>query len=423
MKLLNKSLKGHIVYSVLVLFVSMPVFYFELTSIVAEDVDEDLVAQKADLVAKMEKVIVNKPFEYFQVFEPDIHIKPANTQRIKDSIYTLSFFDPIAKENVPHRVLESTVLLNNEWYNITISKSLVDNNNLIFSIVMVQAIILVLIIVGLLSITRYHSKKLWKPFYVTLGKLHEYKIESEKSIELEKTEIDEFADLNKTISNLTNRNHEVYLSQKEFTENASHEMQTPLAVFQSKVELLMQTTPLTSDQAELITELSEAGQRMNRLNKTLLLLSKIENNQFTEKEPVNIDKAVRKLAEQYKNALNQKNISLHTRVAGDAVIHANQTLIEILIGNLLSNAIRHNLQGGRINIIIEPNQFNISNTGNTKSLDESRLFQRFQKQTADANSVGLGLEIAKRICNLYKADITYNYADSLHSFNVSFNNS
>lgn len=259
MKLLNKLLKGYIVYSVLVLFVSMPVFYFELTSIVAEDVDEDLVAQKADLVAKMEKVIANKPFEYFQVFEPDIHIKPANTKRIKDSIYTISFFDSIAKENVPHRVLESTAMLNNEWYNITISKSLVDNDNLIFSIVMVQAIILVLIIVGLLFITRYHSKKLWKPFYVTLGKMHEYKIESEKSIELEKTEIDEFADLNKTVSNLTNRNHEVYLSQKEFTENASHEMQTPLAVFQSKVELLMQTTPLTSDQAELITELSEAA--------------------------------------------------------------------------------------------------------------------------------------------------------------------
>lgn len=162
---------------------------------------------------------------------------------------------------------------------------------------------------------------------------------------------------------------------------------------------------------------------MNRLNKTLLLLSKIENNQFKEEEPANIDNAVQKLAEQYKNALNQKNISLHTRITADAVINANQTLIEILIGNLLSNAIRHNVQGGRINVAIEPNGFKISNTGTTKSLDESRLFQRFQKQTADTNSLGLGLEIAKRICNLYKADITYNYADSLHCFNVSFNNS
>ncbi|MDP3393317.1 HAMP domain-containing sensor histidine kinase [Sediminibacterium sp.] len=423
MKLLSKSLKGYIVYSVLVLIVSVPVFYFELTSIVAEDVDEDLVAQKADLMAKMEKVIANKPFEYFEVFEPDIHIKPANTKRIKDSTYTILFFDSISKENVPHRVLESIVVLKSEWYNITIRKSLVDNDNLIFSIVTVQAVILVLIIVGLLFITRYHSNKLWKPFYATLGKLHDYKIECENSIELGKTEIDEFADLNTTITSLTSRNHEMYLSQKEFTENASHEMQTPLAVFQSKVELLMQTTPLTGEQAELITELSDAGQRMNRLNKTLLLLSKIDNDQFNVKEIVNINTTVQKLAEQYKNALNQKKLSLHTRVACNTVINANQTLIEILIGNLVSNAIRHNVQGGKINIIIEPNQFCISNTGNTDSLDATCLFQRFQKQTSDANSLGLGLEIAKRICNLYKAAITYTYSDSLHSFTVSFSNS
>ncbi len=420
MKLLNKSLKGYIVYSVLVLLVSVPVFYFELKSIVAEEVDEDLVAQKAELVSKLEKVIVKNPFEYFEVFEPDVHIKPAYLKKTRDSIYTITFYDSISEESVPHRVLESTVLLKDQLYNITISKSLVDNDNLIFSIVRVQTIILLLIIAGLLFITRYHSKKLWKPFYNTLGRLHNYKIESEKSIELEKTAIDEFADLNKTISNLTKRNHEVYLSQKEFTENASHEMQTPLAVFQSKVELLMQTTPLTGDQAELITELSEASQRMNRLNKTLLLLSKIDNNQFTVKEPVNIDTTVQKLAEQYKNALNQKNLSLHTKLAGGAVIHANQTLIEILIGNLLSNAIRHNVPGGNINVIIEPNQFSISNTGNPTALDASRLFHRFQKQTADANSLGLGLEIAKRICNICNAEIEYSYTDRLHFFKVRF---
>jgi signal transduction histidine kinase len=422
MKLLSKSLKGYIIYSVLVLIISVPVFYFELQSIVAEDVDEDLVIQKANLVAKMEKVIANKPFEYFKVFEPDIRIRPSNSRRINDSIYTISFYDSISDENVPHRVLEGTVLLNGKSYNISINKSLVDNDNLIFSIVTVQTLLLLFIIAGLLLISRYHSKKLWKPFYATLEKLRGYKIESEKRIDLEPSDVDEFADLNQTLNNLTNRNHDVYLSQKEFTENASHEMQTPLAILQSKVELLMQTLPLTGQQAELITELSAASQRMNRFNRTLLLLSKIENNQFTNKEQVIISDIFQQLAKQYKNALNQKKISLHIEVVGDAVINANQTLIEILIGNLLSNAIRHNVEGGKINIIIEPNQFNISNTGNTNPLDASRLFQRFQKQTADANSLGLGLEIAKRICNLYNAEILYSFAENLHSFNVSFKN-
>lgn len=423
MKLLNKSLKGYIIYSILILFISVPAFYYVIKTIVAEDVDEDLLAQKADMVMKLDKVIDKNPFNLLEAIESDLSIQPATFIRQKDSLYTIMVHDATSNENVPHRVMESTIMLKGQPYAIKIKSSLVDNDDLIFSIVSVQAVLLLLIITGVLLITRYHSKRLWRPYYVTLGRLHDYKIESDKSIELEKTEIDEFSDLNQTINNLTNRNHKVYLSQKEFTENASHEMQTPLAVFQSKVELLMQTTPLTGDQAELITELSEAGQRMNRLNKTLLLLSKIDNNQFTEKESVNIDNAVQKLAGQYKNALNQKNLSLHTRVAGDAVFNANQTLIEILIGNLLSNAIRHNVQGGRINVVIEPNRFSISNTGNAKPLDASRLFQRFQKQTADANSLGLGLEIAKRICNLYNAEISYSYADSLHSFNVSFNNS
>lgn len=423
MKLLSKSLKGLIVYSVLILVISVPVFYFELKSIVAEDVDEDLVAQKTDLVKRLEKVIIKKPFEYFEVFEPDIHIKPTKSKQTYDSIYTVVFYDSIAKEKVPHRVLECTVFLNGELYTITINKSLVDYDNLINSIVTVQTIILLFIIIGLLLITRFQSKKLWQPFYTTLTKLQEYKIESEESVRFEKTDIDEFADLNKTISNLTNRNHQVYLSQKEFTENASHEIQTPLAVFQGKVELLMQTTPLTKDQAELITELSEASQRMNRLNKALLLLSKIDNNQFTYIESVNIGKVVKKIAGHFSNALNQKNISIHMHIVGDTIIKADHALVEILISNLLSNSIRHNIPNGRITVMSESNQVIISNSGNAKSLDKSRLFKRFQKQTVDTNSLGLGLEFAKRICNLYKWEIAYSYSDEMHSFKVRFNNS
>lgn len=410
------------IYSVLVLLISVPAFYYKIKSIVAEDVDEDLMAQKAGMVAKIEKVFAKNPFEFLEAFEPDFYIRPATFMQ-KDTFYNIMEYDSLSKENVPHRVLESSVVLNGQPYLIKIKSSLLDNDSIITSIVLVQTILTMLIMAGLLFITRYHSKKLWRPFYATLGRLHEYKIESEKSIQLEKTDIDEFSDLNQTINSLTNRNHQVYLSQKEFTENASHEMQTPLAVFQSKVELLMQTSPVTDEQAELITGLSQAGQRMNRLNKALLLLAKIDNNQFTETEQVNIENTVQKLAGQYKNALSQKNISLHTRVIADASIEANQTLMEILIGNLLSNAIRHNVPAGRINILIDKSRFTISNTGRSTPLDISRLFQRFQKQSADPNSLGLGLKMAKRICNLYNADINYSFAECLHSFSVSFNNS
>jgi signal transduction histidine kinase len=422
MKLLNKSLKGNLIFSALVLLISVPVFYYQIKSIVAEDVDEDLVARKTEMKVKLEKVIGKIPFEFLEALEPDLDIKPTASVRQIDTLYTISEYDAVSKETVPHRVMESTVLLEGDPYTIKLKSSLVDNDDLIGSIVMVQAILMLLIVAGLLLITRYQSKKLWRPFYATLGKLHNYRIENEKSVELDISDIDEFADLNKTINSLTDRNHKVYLSQKEFTENASHEMQTPLSILQSKVELMMQTAPLSNEQAELLTELSNAGQRMNRLNKTLLLLSKIDNDQFPDKEPVSIDAIVQKLTSQYKNAINQKNISLHTRVTDELTVAASQTLVEILIGNLLSNAIRHNVSGGSINITIEGQLFVISNTGKPLSLDSSKLFQRFQKQTTDINSQGLGLEMAKRICSLYKADISYSYSEALHSFAVRFNN-
>lgn len=421
MKLLYKSLKAYVLFSIFVLLISIPAFYFEIKHIVAEDVDEDLISQKEDIAAKLQKVSEKNPFEFLETFEPDIYIKPSVTAPGPDSFYTITEFDTISRENVPHRVLESSVVLSNANYTIKIKSSLVDNDDLIESIVLVQAIIIVLIVAGLLLINRYHSKKLWYPFYTTLERLHSYKLESEESIDLPETKIDEFADLNKTLTNITNRNRNVFLSQKEFTENASHEMQTPLAVLQSKLELLMQTNPITNEQADLIAELSQTAQRINRLNKSLLLLSKIDNNQFFETEQVSIDATVIKLTRLYKNAINQKNISLHTRLTEDVGLTANQTLIDILIGNLLSNAIRHNIAEGSIEIDINRKSLSISNTGKLLALDQSRLFQRFQKQSTDSDSVGLGLEMVKRICNLYKAGVTYSYKENLHTFTIRFN--
>ncbi|MFZ6025378.1 MAG: sensor histidine kinase [Bacteroidota bacterium] len=421
MKLLYKSLKAYVLFSIFVLLISIPAFYFEIKHIVAEDVDEDLISQKEDIAAKLQKVSEKNPFEFLETFEPDIYIKPSVTAPGPDSFYTITEFDTISRENVPHRVLESSVVLSNANYTIKIKSSLVDNDDLIESIVLVQAIIIVLIVAGLLLINRYHSKKLWYPFYTTLERLHSYKLESEESIDLPETKIDEFADLNKTLTNITNRNRNVFLSQKEFTENASHEMQTPLAVLQSKLELLMQTNPITNEQADLIAELSQTAQRINRLNKSLLLLSKIDNNQFFETEQVSIDATVIKLTRLYKNAINQKNISLHTRLTEDVGLTANQTLIDILIGNLLSNAIRHNIAEGSIEIDINRKSLSISNTGKFLALDQSRLFQRFQKQSIDSDSVGLGLEMVKRICNLYKAGVTYSYKENLHTFTIRFN--
>ena len=420
MRLLNKTIRSYILYSSLVLVISVPIFYFVIQRIVSKDIDEGLLAQKEELVGKLERLIPLNPFDWLEEFEPDIRLSPLQTFTRYDSLYTASLLDRKTNKVIPFRVLESNVLVKGIPYNIQLKSSLLNNEDLIKSIVLVQTLLLILIGLGLLLINRSLSKNTWKPFYRTLGKLKNYKIESEQQLDFEKTDIDEFNNLNNTISALTRRNQQAYQAQKEFTENASHEMQSPLAVMQGKTELLMQTSPLTEEQASLISDLTAAGLRMNRLNRSLLLLSKIDNNQFPEKEQVDLTDLLRHAIDQYTNALAQKELSLSVDNPVRVNLTANRTLLETMLGNLLSNAIRHNVQGGKIEIAVTPEDLAIRNSGRPTALNPDKLFRRFQKQGGDVNSTGLGLEIVKKICDLNGYPIRYEFANGLHQFSIHF---
>jgi signal transduction histidine kinase len=297
---------------------------------------------------------------------------------------------------------------------------MVDKISLVKRIVFVLILLLILLLIGLLMINRSLTMKMWRPFYTTIKRLHDYRVDKQPVLKLERGSINEFNDLNKTIEELTERNYRLYASQKEFAENASHEMQSPLAVFQSKLELLMQTKPLNEEQAMLITDLANASKRMSRLNKSLILLTKIDNDQFLEKEVLSVRDILQKLVRQYEFQIEQKSIQCSFEDAKDITIEANKTLIEILLSNLLSNAIRHNIQDGFIKIILKEKELVIQNSGKLSSLDPQKLFQRFQNDSIDPGSIGLGLEIAKKICTLYHYSIQYLFSDQMHIFSVHF---
>lgn len=291
---------------------------------------------------------------------------------------------------------------------------------LVQHIVWVLAALLLLLSAGLLLVNQALNKKIWKPFYDTLRKLQGYRVEQHQTLQLSPAPVREFADLNTAVLKLTESNYQAWLSQKEFAENASHEMQSPLAVFQSKLELLMQTQPLTAEQAALITDMANAGKRMSRLNKGLVLLTKIDNNQYLETEAVSVKDTLEKLLAQYALQITQKNIHVSFTVEKDSILQANKTLVEILFSNIISNAIRHNIQGGQLIIRLEAKQLVIQNTGKAKALNEQRLFQRFYKESSDENSLGLGLEIVKKICAYKCYGIRYSYVNNLHTFTFMF---
>ncbi|MEO5946898.1 MAG: HAMP domain-containing sensor histidine kinase [Chitinophagaceae bacterium] len=420
MNLLNKSIRSYLIYAAIVLIIAIPVFYFVIQAIVKEDVDESLMAHKELILEKLEEVIDNNPFPFLSAFEPNLSISPGSTSNLYDKFYSISIFDTISNENIPYRILESNVFIKKKPYLIKFKSSLIDSKDLIQSVFLVMTALLLAIVIGLIIINKALAKKIWAPFYNTLAKLHRFKIEDKEPIQFGKTSINEFTELNNTISSLAKRNQQVYQSQKEFTENASHEMQTPLAIFQHKLELLMQTNPLSTEQAELISELADANQRINKLNKNLLLIAKIENNQFLEKEELSIKELLLKLIEQFKFRTEEKSITVQLQVENDITIEANKSLLEILFSNLLSNAIRHNYVNGKIEISINKNHLSIANTGKEECLDKNKLFQRFQKQTGENSGTGLGLEIAKKIGELYEFKIEYQFVNNLHQFNIYF---
>lgn len=420
MKLLNKSIGLYIIYSIIILIISIPVFYFLIQEIVAEDVDESLVTRKTLLVSKLKKLDFVKLSSIAEAFEPDIKITPVTTHDINDTLYTEVIYDSISREDIPYRVLRSKIDIGNDAYFINLRSSLVDSEDLIESVVFIVSVLTILIAAGLILINRIVSKKIWKPFNNTLDKMTRYQIEKNEPVFFEPTPIDEFNALNQTIASLTTRNQGMYQTQKEFTENASHELQTPLAIFQGKVELLMQTTPLNSEQADLITELSDTSQRMNRLNKSLLLLSKIDNDLFVQTENISLKELALRLIEQYRYQAEKKQIIVKTDMPGEGLVIANRSLMEILLSNLLSNALRYGNNESVVTVSLTNESFTVQNFGSPLTLDSDLIFDRFQKGSANPESIGLGLAIAKRICNLYHFTLNYHFDSSVHSFSVGY---
>jgi signal transduction histidine kinase len=309
------------------------------------------------------------------------------------------------------------VSIQGKSYVLQIQESLVSTTDLVSAIVVIQIVLITVLLVGLILINRKLSKTIWDPFYTILDKLKKYKIEKDMSIELPRSTTAEFRDLSATVSQLVSTSHHVYQSQREFTENASHELQTPLAVIRSKIDMLMQT-PLSEKQSELIHVMQDAAGRMARLNRNLLLLAKIENQQFLEREQVNLVLLVEKLIEQFREQIEQKGLVVETHQSNALSLLVNRTSMEVLITNLLTNAIRHSPPKSAVHIFYGKNRFSVSNAGEPL-LNPEKIFDRFQRASS-SNGSGIGLAIVKKICdsNGYKAQ--YQFENGMHVFTINF---
>ncbi|HMH32399.1 MAG TPA: HAMP domain-containing sensor histidine kinase [Puia sp.] len=418
MKLLNRTIRSYLFYSFTILLVAIPLFYFVVKTVLFHSVDRSLKTQMRDIRSNLPSISSAKELETWSKMDKDILLAPAE-KTAPDRIYTIYRSNRRHHDEDPYREISGTIVVERKIYKLIITNSLVENEDLLGSIVMVQAFLLILLMAGMLWINQLSSKKIWKPFYAALDNMKNYELGNHIPPAAVRTNIDEFKELNEAIKQMINRNLEVYLAQKEFTENASHEMQTPLAIFQGKIELLMQTQPLSEEQAGLISALEEANLRLVRLNKSLLLLSRIENNQFPLTEQVDLKILVSQVLEQYRPKAELHQIHITEDYPDDLLLDANKTLIEMLVGNLISNAIRYNVDNGKISIELRHGTLVIRNFGPANPLPAGKIFERFYKSGEQNGSIGLGLAIVRKICDLYHYRLDYQFTEGWHVFRVT----
>jgi len=420
MKLLTKVSIYYISFSLVTFLIGGFIFIRVIKSIFYDQMDENLTTEKLLII---EQINYSDSLPDFRtVFGHHIEVTVFNEPKQKFGYTKTTFlFDKEKGELIPFRhLIAQGTSIKNRGYIISIYKRLDETLNLIRNILLTMAFLFLFLMALLIFVNYFSSRRVWVPFYQTVQNLNKYDISQDRPLELSKSTTKEFVLLNKALMRMSKKIRRDYFSLKEFNENASHEMQTPLAIINSKLELLVQSEKLSEDQMHLIKPVYEATTRMSKLNQGLLLISKIDNNQFSSTEKIGIEKIIEKNLENFEEIIQMKNIEVQKEIAEPVVLTMNKILADILISNLITNSIKHNVQNGHINIILNRKKLQISNTGQSLSIDPQKLFERFRKSDRSGDSVGLGLAIVKEIINFYQFTIEYHFSDNIHTLIIDF---
>lgn len=277
----------------------------------------------------------------------------------------------------------------------------------------------ILMMIVLVSIIIWKYNKHMRPLYKVLHWLEAYQVGRKNPPLDNPTKVEEFIQLNETAQAFVQRSEAVFEQQKVFIGNVSHEMQTPLAISLNRLEMLMDDDALTERQLAELIKTHQTLTHLTRLNKSLLLLFKIDNNQFIEETSVSFRQLVEKYLDDYKEVYAHKHIQVTCQVVSDFTVQMNDMLANMLITNLLKNAFVHNVESGMLRIEIQKEYFSIQNSGVSTPLDSVKIFQRFYQQQKNEGNTGLGLAIADAVCKHSALALEYIYHTGVHEFRIS----
>jgi signal transduction histidine kinase len=395
-------------------------FYSQLLNQVKKTVDESLANYKIVIIDKLkdDSLIVQQ-----DAFSDNNYIVKTIDEdfalQVRDTYSDTLIFSDLRRIKYQARLLTTAfVASDGNYYELKVISHQLDKVRLIRKIIISLMWLFLFLFFSTILLNNFVLKKTWKPFYDLIKYLHDFRLDKSAFKELPETRIREFSLLNKSVQQLIKTNVEIYYSQKQFIENASHELQTPLAIGINKLELLAEDDNLSPEQIRKIGEITEAFQRLSGLNKSLSLISKIENKQFISEEEVDFGEIFSRIIVDFSDYIEYKKNKIIVLKEDNWVFNMNKDLAEMLVMNLVKNAIIHNQQEGEIIIRLTSSGFTIENTSEKPPIPTDKLFKRFNKDSNSISSTGLGLAIARAIADVAGLSITYSYKNR-HVFTIA----
>ncbi|MFD2787194.1 sensor histidine kinase [Hymenobacter rubripertinctus] len=417
MKLLAATNRYYLLLAALLFSLGSGLLYFGVLWALQGEVEERLFQQRDYLRAQVQRTgrLPGTPFEG--------RMQLSATPQ-PEGLRDVQLLEPLENELEPYRQLTFRLQLDGRPQWVSLSKALLETGHVQRLILLLLAGVLGTLLLSMVLLNRWLARRLWTPFKHTLHQLRGYDVRQHQVLRLPDTHIEEFAQLNHTLTHLSERVAADYAMLKEFTENAAHETRTPLAIMQAKLEQLLQLPDLPAPAGPLIADLYAAVQRLARLHQGLTLLSKIENQQFAAAVPVPLAGLLREKLAQLEDFMDQKQLRLDVQLSAEPVLPLHPALADSLLTNLLHNAIRHNQPGGLLRVRLSATELVVSNTGAALAAGQqpAQFFERFRKQNAASDSPGLGLSIVQSIAAFYGFEVRYGYAadQALHTLRVVF---
>lgn len=323
-------------------------------------------------------------------------------------------------ETEPARILTTIFKDKDErYYELSVYTPTIEKRDLKEAIFQLLIGLFVVLLITILVINVWVFHQSMKPFYILLDWLEKFRLGKKNDVLDNPTHTTEFRKLNEAVSRFASHSEEMFEQQKQFIGNASHEIQTPLAICQNRLEMLMEDETLSEQQMGEIAKTCQTLEYVSKLNKSLLLLSKIDNSQFASVEKVCLNEILYRYLDDYQEVYDYKGITLDVHEKNTFNITMNGTLAVVLITNLLKNAFVHNIYKGKIQIEITSSNIRFGNTGKDEHLDEKHIFERFYQGSKKEGSTGLGLAIVDAICRQSQLSIQYQFVKGWHWFDIS----